>query len=255
MKIALIQTEIKDFDIRLNIQYIGVLLSKIEADTDLVVLPEMFLTGFVSDISLAKESKEKGLNLMRGFAQRTGIAIDGSLLIEENGKYYNRHYFITESSECFYDKIHLFSLSLEAQLFNRGKEINVIAEYKDYKIKLLTCYDLRFPSCSQNAYKNNNFLYDILLYVASWPSCRKEQWTTLLKSRAIENQAFVIATNRQGFDEGNIFYSGDSCVINPKGELLSEETNYENIIHYYNIDKQELNDCREKFPVFIDWKY
>lgn len=252
MKIALIQTEIKDFCIEDNYQCFKSLLSEIDSDTDLVVLPEMFITGFVSDVSLAKESKEKGLSLMRNFANKNNIAIDGSLLIEDNGKYLNRHYFISTDKETYYDKVHLFSLSDEAKVLSKGERKDVVFSYKDLNIKILTCYDLRFPLSSMNAY-NGKFLYDLLIYVASWPQSRKEQWLILLKARAIENQSYVIGVNRVGEDANEIKYSGDSCIINTKGEQLTPNKIIENQIFYFSIDKNDLNKRRQKFPTYLDW--
>jgi len=253
MKIALIQTEIKDFCIEDNYQCFKSLLSEIDSDTDLVVLPEMFITGFVSDISLAKESKEKGLSLMRSFANKNNIAIDGSLLVEDNGKYLNRHYFISTNKEAYYDKVHLFSLSDEAKVLSKGERKDVVFSYKDLNIKILTCYDLRFPLSSINAY-NGKFLYDLLIYVASWPQSRKEQWLTLLKARAIENQSYVIGVNRVGEDANKIKYSGDSCIINTKGEMIPPIKNVEDKIFYYELNKKELDTRRQKFPTYLDWK-
>lgn len=253
MKIALIQTEIKDFCIEENYQCFESLLSKVDKDTDLVVLSEMFLTGFITDISLAKESKEKGLSLMRNFANKNNIVIDGSLLVEDNGKYLNRHYFISTNKEAYYDKVHLFSLSDEAKVLSNGEKKNVIISYKDFNIKLLTCYDLRFPLSSMNAY-NGKFLYDLLIYVASWPQSRKEQWLTLLKARAIENQSYVIGVNRVGEDANKIKYSGDSCIINTKGEMIPPIKNVEDKIFYYELNKKELDTRRQKFPTYLDWK-
>lgn len=253
MKIALIQTEIKDFRIEENYQSFESLLSKVDKDTDLVVLSEMFLTGFITDISLAKESKEKGLSLMRNFANKNNIVIDGSLLVEDNGKYLNRHYFISTNKEAYYDKVHLFSLSDEAKVLSNGEKKNVIISYKDFNIKLLTCYDLRFPLSSMNAY-NGKFLYDLLIYVASWPQSRKEQWLTLLKARAIENQSYVIGVNRVGEDANKIKYSGDSCIINTKGEMIPPIKNVEDKIFYYELNKKELDTRRQKFPTYLDWK-
>lgn len=254
MKVALIQTEIKDNDIDLNFQYVKLLLSKVDLDTDLVILPEMFLTGFVFDNSLAQVSGEKGLKLMRDFTLNTNIAIDGSLLVENEGKYYNRHYFITPKEEVFYNKVNLFSLSDEVKKLTAGNQKDVVIKYKDIKFKLLTCYDLRFPACSRNSFKEEEFLYDVLIYVASWPSDRREQWKKLLQARAIENQSYVIGVNRQGKDGKELLYSGDSCVIDSKGEFVAETKNWENIIHYYNIDKQSLDKSRKKFPSYLDWQ-
>lgn len=253
MKIALIQTEIKDFCIEDNYQCFKSLLEKTDKDADLVVLPEMFLTGFISETGLAKESMKKGLELMRTFAKQTGIAIDGSLLIEEESKYFNRHYFISSDKELFYDKVHLFSLSEEAKVLSKGAKKDVIVSYKGFQIKLLTCYDLRFPLSSMNAY-NDRFLYDLLIYVASWPKSRREQWLTLLKARAIENQSYVIGVNRTGEDANHTQYSGDSSIINTKGEIISPISNSDKKIYYYELNKKELETRRQRFPVYLDWK-
>ena len=253
MKIALIQTEIKDFCIEENYQCFESLLNKVDKDTDLVVLSEMFLTGFITDISLAKHSKEKGLSLMRNFANKNNIVIDGSLLVEDNGKYLNRHYFISTNKEAYYDKVHLFSLSDEAKVLSNGEKKNVIISYKDFNIKLLTCYDLRFPLSSMNAY-NGKFLYDLLIYVASWPQSRREQWLTLLKARAIENQSYVIGVNRVGKHANHTLYSGDSCIMNTKGEIIPYIKNVEDKIFYYELNKKELDTRRQKFPTYLDWK-
>ncbi|MBQ4420565.1 MAG: nitrilase family protein [Bacteroidales bacterium] len=253
MKIALIQTEIKDFCIEENYQCFESLLNKVDKDTDLVVLSEMFLTGFITDTSLAKHSKKKGLMLMRTFAKETGIAIDGSLLIEEDNKYFNRHYFVEKDKETYYDKEHLFSLSDEAKVLSKGEKKDVIISYKDFNIKLLTCYDLRFPLSSMNTY-NGRFLYDLLIYVASWPQSRREQWLTLLKARAIENQSYVIGVNRVGKDANHTLYSGDSCIINTKGEMIPPIKNVEDKIFYYELNKKELDTRRQKFPTYLDWK-
>ena len=227
MKIALIQTEIKDFCIEENYQCFESLLSKVDKDTDLVVLSEMFLTGFITDISLAKHSKEKGLLLMRSFAKETGIAIDGSLLIEEDNKYFNRHYFVEKDKEAYYDKEHLFSLSDEAKVLSKGEKKDVIISCKDFNIKLLTCYDLRFPLSSMNTY-NGRFLYDLLIY--------------------------VIGVNRVGKDANHTLYSGDSCIMNTKGEMIPPIKNVEDKIFYYELNKKELDTRRQKFPTYLDWK-
>ncbi|MBR1770296.1 MAG: nitrilase family protein [Bacteroidales bacterium] len=253
MKIAIIQTEIKDFDVDHNYNNFYSLLKSVEEDTSLVLLPEMFLTGFVSDTSLAEQSKQKGLSLMRNFAKKKNTAVEGTLMIEENGQFFNRHYFIHPDVETFYDKVHLFSHSDEAFHFTKGEKKDVIVSYSDFNIKLLTCYDLRFCLSSLNRYSKEVFLYDILTYLASWPQMRREQWITLLKARAIENQAYVIGVNRIGKDGKGIEYSGNSCIINPKGEEESPIKIDNDSIFYYHIDKEKLNTFRQKFPVFHDW--
>lgn len=251
MKIAILQTQIEDYNIEQNLKHFQRQLNKVEDGTQWVILPEMFLTGFISDTSYAKQSKDEGLKLMRDFAQSRGIAIEGSLIIEENGKYLNRHYFITKDKEYYYDKVHLFSLSKEAEVLSKGMERDVIAEYEGINIKMLTCYDLRFPYSSMNRIKDDVPIYDFLVYVASWPKSRRTQWQTLLTARAIENQCFVIGVNREGIDGDNAEYSGDSCIINSRGIAL--EYTLKDSIQYYEVDTNSLTISRQKFPVWKDW--
>lgn len=253
MKLAFIQTQIKDFQIETNYLHFQSLLEKIDNDTDLLVLPEMFLTGFTADTSLAKESKEKGVSLMQKFVEEKGIAIEGSLIVEDNGKYFNRHYAVLPNETKYYDKIHLFSLSDEAKHLSKGQNKDVVFSHKGFNIKMLTCYDLRFPLVSMNRIFDEKPLYDILIYVASWPKSRREQWLTLLKARAIENNSFVLGVNRIGEDGVGVEYSGDSVLFNSKGQEITATHIVENAIHYFEINKEDLDLARQKFPTWKDW--
>jgi predicted amidohydrolase len=252
MNIAIIQADIKDKDIEKNLLYYNKVLDNLEKDVDLVILPEMFLTGFTADISLAKQSEEKGLIFMRNTAKDKSVAIEGSLLIGENNHYYNRHYFIHKDNTSYYDKRHLFSMSKEKEYLTCGNEKTIVT-YNGFKILLMTCYDLRFPVWSMNSCNDNSFLYDIIVYVASWPKSRKSQWKKLLMARAIENQSYVIGVNRKGKDINNISYSGDSCIINPKGIVIKPYDIYNQTIFYYSVEKENIEKYRKNFQVSKDW--
>ena len=266
MTIAIIQTQIFDFEIEKNLENLTSICDTITESVDWIVFPEMFLTGFVTDTSLCEKSKKKGLDFMFSLAYKHRCAVEGSLLVEDKGLYYNRHYFITEDKQYYYDKQKLFSLSDEAKVLTRG-EGSTIVEYEGWKINLKTCYDLRFADICKNTATPNkiqtiedeanlqqyDFLYDILTFVASWPKSRSEQWKTLLKARAIENQCYVVAVNRQGADSANTLYSGDSCVIDMKGNQIDKLPNSTDNVFYYSINKETLDHGRNKFPVYKDW--
>lgn len=266
MIIAIIQTQIFDFEIEKNLENLTSICNTITESVDWIIFPEMFLTGFVIDTSLCEKSKKKGLDFMISLARKHRCAVEGSLLVEDKGLYYNRHYFITENKQYYYDKQKLFSLSDEAKVLTSGKK-STIAEYGGWKINLKTCYDLRFADICKNTATSTkvqtiedgselqqyDFLYDILTFVASWPKSRSEQWKTLLSARAIENQCYVVAVNRQGTDSANTLYSGDSCVIDMKGRWLDKLTYSTDNVFYYSINKETLDYGRNKFPVYKDW--
>lgn len=252
MRIALIQPDIKDFDILYNLNKLTNIVNCIKQDIDWIIFPEMFITGFITDRKLSEQSKTVGLDFMQEIAKEKHCLVEGSLLIEENNKQFNRHYLITPKDEIFYyDKKHLFSLSDERKL-EAGKS-HTIVNWNDWKINLLTCYDLRFPLWCRNEYKNNTFLYDIMVFVASWPESRSEQWLTLLKARAIENACYVIGVNRIGSDHKDIHYNGESHLINTKGEIITPKNKINDVLKYYNVEKSEIDSSRKKFPVYLDW--
>ena len=273
MIISLIQPQIWDLNIEKNLNNLTNIVKDLSNSVDWVIFPEMFLTGFDFSVfkqgdyaSFAKESQIKSLDFLRNLAKEKFCAAEGSMVCSMEDvacsidkKFLNRHYFITKENEWYYDKQKLFSLSEEAKYLNRGDK-STVAEFKDWKINLKTCYYVRFPEICRNKYSTLNFDYDIMTFVASWPQSRSKQWKTLLQARAIENMCYVIGVNRQGVDSSNNLYSGDSCIINCKGEFL-QELNQKDIkgckenefIHYYNIDKEDLNRQRQKFPVYLDW--
>ena len=175
------------------------------------------------------------------------MAIGGSLIIQDGGLFYNRFVFVTPTGEIScYNKRHLFSIGGESVSFTSGDQ-RVIVDYLGWRIALYICYDLRFPVWCRNLEDT-----DLMIFTANWPASRKEVWNTLLKARAIENQVYVAGVNRVGNDGNGILYSGESQMINSRGEILTENTLTSNGLLTYEISKSVLNDFREKFPVSND---
>lgn len=210
---------------------------------DLIVLPEMFSTGFTMNTAVSEElvnGEFPSVTLMKEESARLNAAIVGSLSVREEGKAYNRLFFVRPSGEVStYNKRHLFSLAGEDKHYEAGEK-QCLVEWRGWNILLNICYDLRFPIWSRNELINGIPKYDLLIYVANWPSVRAEVWKTLLKARAIENVAYVIGVNRIGEDGNGHAYSGDSAIVNFRGEHTTE------------LSLDELNAFREKFPALND---
>jgi predicted amidohydrolase len=223
--------------------------------SDIIVLPEMFNTGFSMDARpFAERINGKTFKWMRNMASQSGAVIIASYLVNDGSDYYNRLITIHPSGEyTFYDKRHLFRMTEEDANFTAGRE-SVIHHVKGWNINGLICYDLRFPVWSRNRFDNdsNTFLYDVLIYVANWPAARIAAWDILLKARAVENMCYVIGLNRVGIDGAGVLYNGHSNVIDPKGETF-EETREDEFIKRYTLSKQELILYREKFPSHLDF--
>lgn len=217
-------------------------LSNIESD--LLILPEMFSTGFHMDPEKIADCTEETLNWMKTFSKERNIAICGSASIKEGELFYNRFYFVLpDGTYQFYDKKHLFSYSGEDDRYDAGND-RVIVTYKGWRFLLQICYDLRFP-----VFSRNNEDYDVILYVANWPKSRIDAWTTLLKARAIENQAYVFGLNRIGTDGNNLEYPESSYCFSADGKEVSTKTN--NIISAV-LDANKLQEFRTKFPFLSD---
>ena len=249
MEVTIVQSDIFWEDPIANRSKFNDILTRKSMKTDLVVLPEMFTTGFSMDaVKLAESMEGESVKWMIDLARSEGFAIAGSLIIKRSGLYYNSLVF-TDGSGLLetYDKGHLFMMEKENNYFTKGSK-PCIFSYKGFSINLQICYDLRFPVWSRNV--NNN--YDILIYVASWPKSRRDVWNTLLKARAIENQCYVIGVNRIGIDGTGITYSGDSVIIGPRGQIMAElEPNAEGQVSaILSIDELQL--FRAKFPVWKD---
>lgn len=246
LNIALIQEDLVWEDSYANLKLFEKYLNGIDS-ADLVILPEMFNTGFsMNPQKVAQGKKGVAVSWMKEKSIENNFAMIASIATQENDKFYNR---LMMSYPCtsvkHYNKRHLFRMGGEHEKYEAGVESNIWS-YFGWRIKALVCYDLRFPVWSRN--KND---YDILIYVANWPAPRAEAWKTLLKARAIENQCYVIGVNRVGEDGRGIKYSGDSMVVDPKG-IAIEKLNDKPGMITATLDLSELNVFREQFPVHLD---
>ena len=252
LRVTLVQTEQFWEDKVKNLNHFTDLLSTIE-ETDLIILPEMFHTGFSMNVELLAETMEnsKGINWLKEKSIEKNAAFYTSLIIKEQGKFYNRGVFVEPSGKITtYDKRKTFGLAGEDKIFQAGTE-KIIVNYKGWNLQLQICYDLRFPEISRNKIVDNKPLYDVLVYVANWPEKRSEHWKSLLQARAIENQSYIIAVNRIGEDANKLTYSGDSMIINALGE--KEKLNPFKTEVIQSILKQEvLFKIREKLPFLKD---
>ena len=222
--------------------------SKIDnIESDLIILPEMFTTGFTMNPKPHAETMDgKTVQWMKDNASKKDLAICGSVIIEEEGKYFNRFIWVNpDGSIHYYDKRHLFSFAGEDEHYASGNS-KIVIEYKGWKICPLICYDLRFPVWSRNTED-----YDVLIYVANWPSKRKMAWRSLLVARAIENQCYVIGVNRVGEDGNNLSYNGDTSLVNALGETLYINSQTEDVFTT-TLSKLELSKVRNSLPFLKD---
>ncbi len=247
LKVAGIQFNIFWKDKKANFKFLETELDKIN-DVDLIVLPEMFQTGFCFDVDeLAEEFETSNtLQWLTFQAHKKQAAIIGSFMVRFENKVYNRLVFMQPNGEFeTYDKRHLFSMSAEPEHFAQGNK-KLIVEYKGWKICPMVCYDLRFPVWIRN--KEN---YDLLVFVANWPERRSMHWEKLLQARAIENQCFVIGINRVGNDGADVYHDGRSAIINALGEPFVSAVNSENTLEAV-LQKRHLSIIREKMPFLKD---
>lgn len=224
-------------------------------ETDLVLLPEMFHTGFsMAALELAEEwESSQGMQFLLHWSKKLNAAIYTSLIIHEKGKYYNRGVFVQPDEHVdIYNKRKLFSLGRENEFYTPGDQ-EVIVNFKGWKINLQICYDLRFPELIRNRILTDGQpAYDVLLYVANWPARRIVHWEKLLAARAIENQCFVIGVNRVGIDGNNLEYCGSSTGVNALGEICAVREPYQNGIISFNIEYQKLKNTRLNLPFLHD---
>jgi predicted amidohydrolase len=213
-------------------------------NADIFLLPEMFSTGFCMDASEVADRNQESLEFLKKMSVEKNAAFCGSAPVEEDGKFYNRMYFVQPDSHVdFYDKRHLFSFSGEDKVYTPGRE-RTIVNYKGFRILLQVCYDLRFP-----VFARNNDDYDAILYVANWPEKRVGAWEHLLKARAIENLSFVFGLNRIGTDGNNLFYQESSHCFFADGTEISQKSG--NIVSA-ELNLDELKDFRNHFQFLND---
>ena len=246
MKIVILQTDIVWANPSVNVEKADEIINRYDG-VDIFVLPEMFSTGFCTNPEgIAEKSDSKTLEWMKHTAQRKKCAVAGSIALEDKGQYYNRFYFVHPGGMVeWYDKKHLFTYGGEHKRFTAGTK-RVIVNYKDVRILLQVCYDLRFPVWSRN--RND---YDMAFYVASWPTPRVEAWKLLLKARAVENQCYVVGANRVG-DDSMCHYTGHAAIIDPYGRKISECNSEDEAVATAEINMERLAAFREKFPVLSD---
>lgn len=249
MKITLVQNNIKWADKKANLHYVEHLLSSLAGVTDLVVLPEMFTTGFcVKNLELAENSDGETVLTLQTWAKKYNVALTGSFLATENDKYFNRAFFVYPSGEItIADKRHLFTMAKEDKYITAGNK-RLIVHYKGFNIFILVCYDVRFPVWSRNI--NNE--YDLLVYVANFPEKRIADWDVLLRARAIENQAYVCGVNRVGEDANGFEHSGHSVLLDFKGNELLSYADSQEASETIEIDTTALNRYRQSFAVWRD---
>lgn len=250
LSFTLIQTSLFWEDKAANLQMLEQKIRSVEK-TEIVLLPEMFSTGFsMNPQSLAETMQGPAVQWMQRLAMEKKIILAGSLIIEEEGHYYNRLVWMLPNGQYgVYDKRHRFAFAGEDGQYTAGAK-RLIASVKGWKINLLICYDLRFPVWARQAVHEGPE-YDVLVYVANWPERRIQAWKTLLQARAIENQCYVIGVNRVGDDGNQIHYSGESMVIDPLGEILYHKKDEEDIFTI-TLEKEHLKTIREKFPFWKD---
>ena len=255
MNISLLQPDLFWHDPVANRATLEERIFSLPESTDLIVLPEMFTTGFT--MKAPEVAEPMGLTTFRWLKQmaaQTGAVVTGSYVVQEKSQFFNRLIWMQPDGQFdTYDKRHLFRMAGEDTIYTAGTH-RIVKAWKGWRICPLICYDLRFPVWSRNQQPDagsTDFDYDLLLYVANWPAARRNAWNVLLQARAIENLSYVIGVNRVGKDGNGHPYSGDSAVIDYKGEVLFHHTDTE-IVHQQTLSLDELQAFRAKFPANLD---
>lgn len=249
LTVSFVQTSLQWHDPHANRQEMGRHIAEISVPTDLIVLPEMFTTGFsMKAAELAEPVDGPTTDWMRQLAASRDAVVVGSIIIKDQDAYYNRLLWVRpDGTVSHYNKRHLFTLAGEHEVYSSGTD-RLIEEWRGWRICPLICYDLRFPVWSRNPLDNP---YDLLLYVANWPATRRTAWITLLRARAIENLAYTIGVNCVGLDGNGHAYTGDSALLDMRGEYLVEVGNQETSITRA-LRRSELEAFRERFPALHD---
>jgi predicted amidohydrolase len=254
LKITIVQFDQTWEDISANYKSIERLLQNLP-ETDLIVLPEMFHTGFSMNTDLAEEwNQNEALAVLSNWSKKYNAAFYTSFMVRENQQFFNRGVFVEPSSKVtHYDKRRSFGLGGEDKVFTEGT-IETIVDFKGWKLNLQICYDLRFPELIRNRMETTGeSAYDVLLYVANWPAKRAFHWKTLLQARAIENQCYTIGVNRIGIDGNNLIYSGSSAIYNGLGETLVE-LNEQESVQTRTLSKSDIQNLRIQLPFLKDKK-
>ncbi|MBZ9786906.1 amidohydrolase [Psychroflexus sp. CAK57W] len=247
LKITYIQTELTWEHPEANKAHFEKKLSECPSDTDLIILPEMFTTGFSMNAKANAEEVEAVLGWIKTQSKKFQVALTGSAMVKEHGNYFNRMFFVEPDGKVSkYDKKHLFTLAKEHETYTPGNE-RCVVEYKGWKLCLQVCYDLRFPVWARN--KDD---YEVLIYVANWPEKRVSAWDILLQARAVENMSYCIGLNIIGTDGNNFPYVGHSAAYDALGKPLSEHDPEEEAVQTVTLEKTHLNQLRDKLGFLRD---
>lgn len=251
LNVCLLPLEIKWGEKSANLNALTDALERVHPETDLVVLPECFSTGFPAGMDkeevrpLAERNTGETIDYLKHLARKHNVALAGSFIANSGGSLYNRAFFIEPSGEeCFADKRHLFTMAKEHNVFSHGHS-RLKVRYRGWEIAMVICYDIRFPVWCRNV--DND--YDLLLAVANWPNARVSAWDTLLQARAIENEAYVCGVNCRGVDPLGYEYGGSSAVLDFKGKSIAVASQE---FLYAQLSKEKLERFREKFPAYAD---
>lgn len=248
LKVTLIQSELAWEDIDSNLAGFNSRIDAIEEDTHLIVLPEMFSTGFTMNAAeLAQDMKGSAVKWIKEKSSEKNVDMVGSIITDDGGKFFNRLVWAKPDGEIFtYDKKHLFRMAGEEKVYSAGGK-NITVELNGWRIRPFICYDLRFPVWTRNIANQ----FDAAIFIANWPERRSAHWKALLQARAIENQCYVIGVNRVGTDGNGLSYSGDSSIIDPWGTVIYQKSN-QTCIYTGELSYETLQKSRETFPVWMD---
>ncbi len=248
MKISVIQTDLVWENKPLNLVNIARQIMPLFGKTDLVIMPEMFNSGFsMNPEKLSESAEDKTFTWMKNISETGNLGLCGSYIIKDQMSFFNRFVFVAPGEKTlYYDKRHLFSIGGENRIFTPGRK-RLVFSFRGFRISPYICYDLRFPVWSRN--RND---CDLMIYSANWPASRIEVWNTLLRARAMENQCYVAGSNRIGTDGAGVNYSGGSVIIDPMGSVLDSAKKDEEMVITCEISLSELSDLRKKFPVCND---
>ncbi|WP_196884899.1 amidohydrolase [Aureivirga sp. CE67] len=248
LKVSYIQTELFWENKQKNLEMFSEKIASIEEETDIIILPEMFTTGFSMDPDyFAEEMSGNSVEWMQKEAKKKNVLLIGSLIIKDDFKYYNRLLAVFPDGNILqYDKRHLFTLAGEHRVYSGGND-RLVFDYKGWRICPLICYDLRFPVWSRNTEN-----YDVLIFIANWPERRNFAWKQLLIARAIENMCYTIGVNRVGLDGNKINHSGDSAVLDYFGNNLIEENSNKEEIKTITLQKDPMKKARNKLQFLND---
>ena len=254
LNITLVQSPLHWHQPEANLAMFEEKIWSLQEPTDVIVLPEMFTTGFSMEAPThAEPMGTRTLRWMQQMAQQTGAALTGSYMVKDQGAFFNRLIWMDPSNNYqYYDKRHLFRMAEEHLTYQAGKKVLVV-DYKGWKICPQICYDLRFPVWNRNRYQGPEATldYDLLLFVANWPKPRINAWDTLLQARAIENLCYTVGVNRVGVDGAGVEYNGHSGVVEPKGNFLAH-FEHEEKLYTQKLTREPLESLRKKFPAYLD---